>query len=381
MLKAKLPFLILVITLALFALTGCSITESTNIESFYYVIAIGIDTSKENNMVLNIQVATSDSSSSSDSAQSSTSEIYSVPCSTINTGISILDNYLSKKLDFSHCSAVLFSEEFAKNGIEQHVNTLVNNPEIRPTCDIIISNTDAKTALECISNSNEAFSAKLYEFILNSVDYTGYSINPDINTFCYNLKAKTSTNIATYANIQDDIIQNTGIAIFDGDKFLDNLTVLDSISYSLITNKLNTCTISINNPFNESELMNVSLTSPKNTSIEVKIENNYPYITIKGDLNYSIDSASTNLNYEDFNTIKTIENCINSYLEKILLNFLYKISHEYNQDICDFKNNVSSQFLTYDELDKINWKEIYKDSYFNVQINGNIVDTGLFSKE
>lgn len=174
----KYLFIILLISI-LFVLTGCE--SNKNIENYYYVVAIGLDTASNNQLTLTVQIATSsDDSSSSDSSQSTTSSIYSVECSSINSGISILDNFLSKKLNFSHCSAIIFSEELAKLGIEQYINTFSNSFEIRPNSQIIISNTSSKEALECISNSSEPFSAKLYEFIINSVEYTGYSIDPEL---------------------------------------------------------------------------------------------------------------------------------------------------------------------------------------------------------
>lgn len=378
--KTKFIILIIILFLSLFILTGCNYGDYTNLENYYFVIAMGFDNSDEANIKINFQIALNDSGSSSESAQSSTSEIYSVDASSINSGISILDNYLSKKLNFSHCSAIIFSEDFAKKGVKKYIDTLYNNPEFRPTCNVIISSTDSKTALECIANSTEQFSAKLYEFIVNSVNYTGYSIDSELSKFCYNLNMHGSAAIATYANIEGEILQNTGIAVFKEDKFLDHLTVLDSISYSLIKDKANTCTISMQNPFDKNDIIDVLVEIEKPTKIDVYIENNYPYIKIKSDLKYSLQSIATKTNLESSEDIAILEKQINSYLEEITLEFLYKISHVYNQDICEFKNNLSSKYLTRDELEKIKWNEIYKYSYFDIELNGKLINNGLFSE-
>ena len=236
----KLIFLFILIFFLLI-LTGCQ-QASQNIEDFYFVVAVGIDKGESSLLNLTIQIATSNNSGdSSDSAQSSTSVIYSAECNSINSGISVFNNYLSKKLNFSHCSAIIFSEDIAKSGIRKYIECFENNPEIRPTSKVIISNTQAKETLECISNTNESFSANLYEFIINSSEYTGYSINPSIFDMFYNLTSKTKDIVATYANVSDDNLQNAGIAIFDDDKFITSLPVLDSICYSIITNQLNSC--------------------------------------------------------------------------------------------------------------------------------------------
>ena len=150
---------ILVTIILLFCLTGCSNSDE-NLENHYYAMAIGIDSlESESGIKLSVQIATSseDSSGDSSSSQSNSSNIYSVPCLSIDSGISILNNFLSKKINFSHCSAIIFSEDISKTGIKTYIGALGNNPEIRPTCNIIISNKTSLEALEKISNSSETF--------------------------------------------------------------------------------------------------------------------------------------------------------------------------------------------------------------------------------
>ena len=76
-----------------------------------------------------------------------------------------------------------------------------------------------------------------------------------------------------------------------------------------------------------------------------------------------------------------LENSINAYIQEIITNFLYEISHKYNVDICNFKNKMLNQYLTLDDFDKIHWDEIYKDSYFEVKIKGKVENLGMFSQE
>ena len=78
---------------------------------------------------------------------------------------------------------------------------------------------------------------------------------------------------------------------------------------------------------------------------------------------------------------KLLEDSINSYIQEIVSSFLYDISHKYNVDICNFKNKILGKYLTLDDFEKIHWDEIYKDSYFDVNINGKIESLGMFSQE
>ena len=76
-----------------------------------------------------------------------------------------------------------------------------------------------------------------------------------------------------------------------------------------------------------------------------------------------------------------LEDAINSYIQEIVSSFLYEVSHKYDVDLCNFKNKMLSNYLTLDEFEKIHWDEIYKDSYFKVNVKGKIENLGMFSQE
>lgn len=377
--KAIILFSLLII----FLLTGY-VSSEENLENYYYVMAIGVDKGTDTKINLNIQIASNSSGnqdSDGGSSQSNSSNIYSIPCNSIDSGISILNNYLSKKINVSHCSAIIFSEEIARLGIKEYINSLGNNPEIRPTCNIIISNTTSLDALEKISNSTENFSSRFYEFLKSSAKYTGYSIIPELSEFFYCLNFSENSAIATYANVSDEILQNTGIAIFQKDKYLGNLTVLDSIAYSLITDRLESATISIPSPNDSTKLIDVLIKQTKKPEIDCSLINSYPFINLKFSLEYHILSSTYEIDTDSPSGNSLLENSINTYIQEIVSNFLYQISHKYNVDICNFKNKFIKNYLTLDEFEKIHWNEIYKDSYFEVETNGKIESLGIFSQE
>ena len=120
MLLTKNNMLLIFSIIFLFILTGCS-NSNENLENYYYVMAIGLDSSSTSEINLSIQVASnSEQNDSNDgSSQSTSSNIYTVPCNSIDSGFSILNNYLSKKINLSHCSAIIFSEDLAKSGIKK----------------------------------------------------------------------------------------------------------------------------------------------------------------------------------------------------------------------------------------------------------------------
>ena len=213
-----------ILIILLFTLTGCY--DSNGIENFYYIVAIGIDKADNNLISLSIQIAKTGNSSDAATSQSSEYKIYTVDCESIETGINILNNYLNKKINLSHCSAIVFSEEIAREGVKSYINILGNDTEIRPSCNILISSGTAYDVLDKVSNSGESFSSRLYEYILHSVDYTGYTIDSTFSNFFTSINDKQTQSLAIYTVVNDDTIQNSGAAVFNDDVMLGTLSPL-----------------------------------------------------------------------------------------------------------------------------------------------------------
>ena len=329
----KLQFSILLV-LILFCLTGCY--DSTGIEDFYYAIAIGIDSTQNNTILLSIQTAKPNGSSDSETSQSDEAKICTVECESIDSGINILNNYLNKKINLSHCSAIVFSEKIAKTNISKYVNNLGNNTELRPDCNIIVSSEKAIDVLDKISNSGEGFSARLYESILNSVDYTGYTLDATLNDFFFKFNNNQTEAVATYVIVNEDSVQNAGIAVFKNNMMIGTISPIETIAHLLITNDLKTCNIAINNPYKENETIDLNIKRVKPTNVDVSLVNNTPFIKIEASLECSINSSGSEFDYTSHNNVRIIEHSIENYLEKTLYDYLYIISKKYNSDIIGF---------------------------------------------
>lgn len=373
--------LIIILIFIIFCFTGCY--NTTGIDRQYFIVSFGLDTAENNFIKLSVQIpsSSSGSSGSSDSAQASSYQIYSVEAETIDEGLSILNNYLNKKINLSHCSAFIISEDLAKKGIESFINTLTNNTELRHSCEIIVSSTTALDVLEKVSNSGEIFSARLFDYLSTSSQYTGYTIQSTFGDFFQALDNDYYNPSCIYASVYDNTVQTNGIAIFRNDKMLGHIDVSNSISHLIITNDLDTCTITIENPFEESEMLDLDISLYKNTEININIINNSPFISITVYPEGTIRSSGSIFNYIDDNNITSVEQATSNYLEKILKDYLYTISKKYNSDIVGFKGIYQSSFLTKEDFDKIHWDEIFQDSYFEINLKTKVNSSNLFNKE
>ena len=220
--RIKVFSLLLICSITIFLFTGCS--SSRGIEDKAYAIALGIDTSDTHDLKISIQFAvlnsSESSSSSSGSSSSDNSTILSVDCSSIDSGISLINSYISKQVNLSHCKAVIISEEYSSSGISDVIYTLVNNIELRPDCSIIISKCDAYDFLENSKPVFESNPAEYFEQNFNSSEYTGYLDNVTLADFYYNILNTSSNASAILAGINTKETQsrvNPNASLLDDD--------------------------------------------------------------------------------------------------------------------------------------------------------------------
>ena len=71
--------------------------------------------------------------------QSTKINISSIKCTSIESGMSLINSHISKKMNLSHCQEIVISEELAKKGIIEYLDTFINNSELTNDAEIIIS--------------------------------------------------------------------------------------------------------------------------------------------------------------------------------------------------------------------------------------------------
>lgn len=299
----------------------------------------------------------------------------------LKVGINILNNYLNKTINLSHCSAIVFSKELAEKGIGNIVNSLSTNNEIRPDAYILISSKSAYDVLDKVANSGEKFSSRFYEYIIQSANYTGYSGKVTFEEFSSKINSPTEDTIAIYTNVDTDTVQNVGLAIFKDDKMVGNVDVLDSIAHLTLSHEIQESLITIPNPFESGSYVDLEIKSNKKPKIHISMINNTPFITCDLELNGNIRTSGKNFDYTSNENINILEYYAKKYIEDIILNYLYKISKEYNADVLEFQRILSMQTLTNSDLENYNFSKVFKDSFFQVNVDLQIESTHLFSKK
>ncbi len=400
----KIIALILISIFSLFTLTGCKY-ENNSIENLAYVIALGIDKGEDNLLKLSFQFATPSSDSGSSGSSGSDITTTTVECSSISSGFNLMNSYISKKLNLSHCKVIIFSEELAAIGITEEVQTLINKIQIRPDSSIIISKCSASDFIENAKPNLMTLIARYYEIVVTSGKYTGYYYNSTLENFYSSLEESLveatamlgGTNVEQLHYIDKDInyididssyiagtslvedenlIQLMGTAVFKDGKLVGELNGQETISHLIVTNKLDQCIINIPDPFSSDNLISVSI-SLNNTNNKVEFVNNAPYIMVDTSIEAYILTYSDSSNYGTEEALGIIEKYINSYLATHISSYLYKTAKEFNSDIAGFGKKVISKYTNINKWNESNWSNNYKNAFFHVNVSTDLEGSTL----
>lgn len=174
--------------------------------------------------------------------------------------------------------------------------------------------------------------------------------------------------------------ENLGIAIFSGDKYIGELTVWESICHSLITNSIDTCIISVEDPLVENKQLEIQLSPNKKSKITSNIENGAININIELNLIANIISLNSNINYEDTDTINKISTATQNRLNDELNKYFDKTARKYNVDIDKYYLSILKYFPYQKNFDDFNYKEKLKNANFNCNTHVNIISSLLITK-
>lgn len=403
--KVRKFFIFLLIIVLLFSLTGCY--DAKSLETLAYVVALGLDIGENGNLKLSLQIAIlSNAGDSGSTSQSSQSTVTSVECSTVEAGINLVNSYISKKVNLSHCKTIVISEELAVTGISNEIFSFVNNLEIRPDCNIIISRCNASDFLDNSTPTLESVAARYYEFILTSSEYTGYSENLNLSDFYNNILNTTGEATAILGGINNKkthsindsnnlngaykanetpieyntSVETMGLAVFKGDKLVGELNNIETMSHLIVTNKLQNATVTIPNPFQDSSSISLNIYLSKSTKNSLKFINGTPYITCKVFVSANSLSIEKGLDLGNNETLEILNQYLSSYLRNNISAYLYKTSKDFNSDIAEFGKYALKNYPTWDDWVTSDWLNNYENAFFNVDVESNVQSGYLFTE-
>ncbi len=397
----------IVLVIALFLVAFSQSYNSLSIDKLAYVVAIGVDSSQSGGYNFSFQFTTVTSTSESGTSEKSPSIVNSVEAQSIGSAINLMNTYIGKRLNLSHCKVIIFSEDVAVEGISKHIYTLMNDTQIRPSANIVVSKCNAQYYIENSKPILENLITKYYDIFDNSSNFTGYTADANIGDFLNNLECDTCNPVAILggmntenADNQSDMTENKassaksnessitgkrgseniGLAVFKDDRMVGELNAYECLSYLNMTHQAKMFFITIQDPEKEDNYLDIYISPLRSPKVDLNIINGSPYIKVKFEFSGRIYSIDSDREYLDTKKLDAISTSCNSYIESTFSDYLYKTSREFKSDINGFGKYALSKFLTTKDFENYNWNKNYKDAFFSVEVNTSVESSILLTE-
>ena len=370
----------IIVLIIIFVSSFSASYNSLNIDNSAFAIAIGIDKSYSNKLKVTFEFLAP--SPSGEGAVETTPVLNSVDCSSITNGINLMNAYLGRKVNLSHCKLIIFSEELAKEGISDEVYSLINEVQVRPSANIVVSKCNTKYYIENSVPSLENLIPKYYEIFPNTSEYTGYTCNATIGDFFNALVCNYCSPYAILGGIDESPItgeretQNIGLAVFKNAELVGELNAIETICFLNLKESVDSFLVSIPDPQEANSKIDIYLTPNTTHNIDVDFVNGAPYVKMNLEFSGKIYSMSRDSQYLNIDLLNSISNSCNNYLESQFSSYLYKTSTVFESDINGLGSFALSKFATTTEFDNYNWLNNYKNCTFDVEVN-TVIDSGF----
>ncbi len=395
-------------------------------DSKSFVTAIGFDKGENYQLRLTF-VFTTPSKNGTESGRGEKDETIVIEAPSLYSAIEQINNFKSKSIVLTHTQTIIFSEELAREGLEEYIYMLVRSSHFRPNTYVCIADNSSMDFLEKINPVQTYHLEKYFQLIFNKMT-SGTRGDLYLYDLYFRLLSESNTGVLPYCAINeltlktdtvpsensseipseepsesetlqgefaantDDFAINTiagstisksdnsaeiqGTAVLKNGKLVYILGTNETSALQMITQSMPNTYVTLSNPHDPDKMITCYIVPTKNTEIKVDCTQN-PKISVHVDL----EGDFTEVGKDDYyiKNPKIFEEHFQEQVEFIVSKFLFKI-RDTNCDICGFSEVAKAQFLTVDDWLDYNWSEQFPYAEFSVDVTLTVRTYGELSQ-
>lgn len=161
---------------------------------------------------------------------------------------------------------------------------------------------------------------------------------------------------------------------------MGELNNIETLCHLIITNQLESATVTVPNPFNFDSNISVDIRLNKNTENKVSFVNGYPFIESNVYVTGNVLSMEPSIDLDNSKNVEIINSYVSKYVEDIITSYLYRTSKDFKSDISGFGKYALPKYLTWDEWTESDWLNNYENSFFKVTVETEIQGGYLFAE-
>lgn len=388
------------------SLFGCSDAEEP--DSLGYVVAIGIDKAEKPDARYDITLqfanpAKISGGASQEGGKGGKDSIknITVTAPSIYSAVNVANHIVSKVFTLSHTKIIVFSEDIAKEGIKDILETIGRSSDIRPNTYFTVSKCSAKELLESVNPETEVNPTRYYTMLFEN-EFSGFipqsksqdfyffansnekypvlplsSVSQKKGTYNFN-KSGYQYRLEDFSagEIPSDTteVQIMGMAIFDKDKYIGEMGDIETEIYNLLTGRYKSTYVTYFFSQTPTDPITVFQQQDKKPKIKVDTSADVPKISLNVYVEADFTSSTPEMAVEEH--LDEFARDASEDLKREIEEFLRK-TKEMKADIVGFGSYAKRNFLDQKGFDDYNWKEKYPSAQIDVNVDFQVRRTGL----
>lgn len=405
----KLIWVLLVALAFSFVTSGC--WDSNEVDNQVYALALGVDKGVDNIIRVTVQFPTYKQGGAGGGGQGSGSGetiITTVDAPTILEATKILGTSSSRRISLLHLKAIVFSEDFAREGIESFLQPIARFRETRRVTQIIVTRGTAEGYIKANKTVIGQSLSKAMDLKITQADDAGYFPHAYFHNFYKSTISPYSQPYAIYAGVNQNSrlkplqqdkesplrtepgllpgeipkkgnVNNefAGTAVFDGDKMIGYLDAYETRYFLMVIDQFNRGLMSIEDENAPGKAIVLDIRPGRTPMIKASFHRNKPVITIRLNIEADIISIQSGYPYEELKNIDSLNKQIKKHIQDGVVRVIDKSQNELASDFFGFGYKVARNFATIQEFEKYNWKKHYPEAEVYVEVVANVRRTGL----
>jgi len=321
----------------------------------------------------------------------------------------MLQSSMSRTPNFSHVSAVVISEDVAREGILPTLTFPLRNREFRESVFIIIVQGSAEEFIRQNNPSLESTIGKFYETFFQRGPEVGYFLRTNLHDFITTLKNPGGSPYAAYGGINpkdgqkqpagpratpeqkgdpylaggiprtgtENAAEFVGLAVFRGDKMVGVLNSDETRAVAILQNKITSAGLGVVDPLKpEKDRISFLIRNGDTPKITADLSGGKPVFNADVQIDAEIQGLTSGINYEASPNKELLE----AQLSKLLqgqITAMIRHTQQLGTDPVGFGLYLRPKFANYDELEKVNLTTLYQAAEVYVNVTAKIRRTGL----
>lgn len=312
-------------------------------------------------------------------------------------GVNICDAFrkstlsLSRAPNLTHVQNVIISEEIAREGISDVLDSLIRDEQLRPNVNVFVAkDKKAKEILSVYTTIENSVSTKIMQLIVNS--QTNYSLTHPvtvlqlINEIVNDSQEAHVPGITVEGDLEKGMTQDSPqrvepyvnvklvpYAVFQKDKMIGWLDDETSKMLNLVSNEVIQTMLSAKIDDNKYYVLEVRKAKSK---IKLKVKDNKPSFDIQVKIEGIICQADCTMDLSLPKNIEKIEQKLVDELQAQIEKSINTIQTTYKSDVIGFGTIIHRTKPKLWKKIKKDWDEIFPEVEFTVQVQVNIKQPG-----